>query len=287
MGNRVAQQQNPNNGRNVTGVAVIYAESCGANQNPIAAIDISLEPDASMMPHAKAANAHLCSRPSPKGFAPAPRPKSPRSEFRSSVSYYTVARRPGKRQALVSLFGSGHLVGSDQTDPVLQPPQGDTYPGEWRDFYISRNALFVRRRPSDQTIREESYHPDAPVSPRPAANRRSRVPVRLSTTISWGFEHFNRAYNGPIQGRSSLCAGNTNDMGFLLIANMPPMLPALTSCRRRKNGDKILNVRHDGSTCRCSAPLPAGQSPQGHNHQEGPRHAVCRNRFTRMPRRGK
>jgi hypothetical protein len=31
------------------------------------------------------------------------------------------------------------------------------------------------------------------------------------------------------------------------------------------SGDKIINVGHDGSTCRSSAPPPADQSQQGHD----------------------
>jgi 2'-5' RNA ligase len=45
-----------------------YTASSGAQQNPVTAIDIALEPDATMMQHAKADNARLL-KAFPKGFA--------------------------------------------------------------------------------------------------------------------------------------------------------------------------------------------------------------------------
>jgi 2'-5' RNA ligase len=45
-----------------------YAERSGADQNPVTAIDIALEPNATMMEHAKADNARLL-KAFPKGFA--------------------------------------------------------------------------------------------------------------------------------------------------------------------------------------------------------------------------
>src|ERR1700756_3728454 len=50
------------------GLAVAVVQSAVAQQNPITAIDIALEPDATMVQHAKAANARLL-RHFPKGFA--------------------------------------------------------------------------------------------------------------------------------------------------------------------------------------------------------------------------
>jgi hypothetical protein len=45
-----------------------YAETSGAQQNPVIAIDIALEPDQTMIQHAQAANARLL-KAFPKGFA--------------------------------------------------------------------------------------------------------------------------------------------------------------------------------------------------------------------------
>lgn len=44
-----------------------YTAPCSAQQNPVTAIDIVLEPDATMIQHAKAANARLL-KAYPKGF---------------------------------------------------------------------------------------------------------------------------------------------------------------------------------------------------------------------------
>src|SRR5580693_7845322 len=50
------------------GLAMAFVQGAVAQQNPVTAIDIALEPDATMIEHAKAANARL--RESfPKGFA--------------------------------------------------------------------------------------------------------------------------------------------------------------------------------------------------------------------------
>jgi hypothetical protein len=50
------------------GVAGAQAQRKPMQQNPVTAIDIALEPDATMVQHAKAANARLL-RDFPKGFA--------------------------------------------------------------------------------------------------------------------------------------------------------------------------------------------------------------------------
>src|SRR6516162_4238108 len=50
------------------GFAVAAVQGAVAQQNPVTAIDIALEPDATMVQHAKAANARLL-RDFPKGFA--------------------------------------------------------------------------------------------------------------------------------------------------------------------------------------------------------------------------
>jgi hypothetical protein len=50
------------------GLAVAVVQSAVAQQNPVTAIDIALEPDATMVQHAMAANARLL-RAFPKGFA--------------------------------------------------------------------------------------------------------------------------------------------------------------------------------------------------------------------------
>jgi 2'-5' RNA ligase len=50
------------------GLALVFGQDAGAQQNPVTAVDIALEPDATMIQHAMAANARL--RESfPKGFA--------------------------------------------------------------------------------------------------------------------------------------------------------------------------------------------------------------------------
>jgi 2'-5' RNA ligase len=49
-------------------VALAFAQGAVAQQNPVTAIDIALEPDATMMQHAKEANARLLES-FPKGFA--------------------------------------------------------------------------------------------------------------------------------------------------------------------------------------------------------------------------
>src|SRR5580698_11027734 len=50
------------------GLAMAFAQGAVAQQNPVTAIDIALEPDATMIEHAKAANARLL-KSFPKGFA--------------------------------------------------------------------------------------------------------------------------------------------------------------------------------------------------------------------------
>ncbi len=50
------------------GLAVAFAQEARAQQNPVTAIDIALEPDATMMQHARDANARLLKE-FPKGFA--------------------------------------------------------------------------------------------------------------------------------------------------------------------------------------------------------------------------
>ena len=50
------------------GLAMAFAQGAVAQQNPVTAIDIALEPDATMVQHAKAANARLL-KSFPKGFA--------------------------------------------------------------------------------------------------------------------------------------------------------------------------------------------------------------------------
>ena len=50
------------------GLAVVFAQEAGAQQNPVTAIDIALEPDATMIRHARDANARLL-KAFPKGFA--------------------------------------------------------------------------------------------------------------------------------------------------------------------------------------------------------------------------
>src|SRR5713101_7316638 len=52
----------------VLGSLLAYAGTSSAQQNPVTAIDIALEPDATMMAHAKADNARLL-KAFPKGFA--------------------------------------------------------------------------------------------------------------------------------------------------------------------------------------------------------------------------
>ena len=49
-------------------VLLVYAAPSNAQQNPVAAIDIALEPDATMIQHAQAVNARLL-KAFPKGFA--------------------------------------------------------------------------------------------------------------------------------------------------------------------------------------------------------------------------
>jgi 2'-5' RNA ligase len=51
-----------------TAPALVFAQSAVAQQNPVTAIDIALEPDATMIQHAKDANARLL-KSFPKGFA--------------------------------------------------------------------------------------------------------------------------------------------------------------------------------------------------------------------------
>src|ERR1700690_2896508 len=48
--------------------ALVFAQKAFAQQNPVTAIDIALEPDATMVAHAKDANARLL-KSFPKGFA--------------------------------------------------------------------------------------------------------------------------------------------------------------------------------------------------------------------------
>ena len=50
------------------GLAMAFVPGAAAQQNPVTAIDIALEPDATMIQHAKAANARLL-KSFPKGFA--------------------------------------------------------------------------------------------------------------------------------------------------------------------------------------------------------------------------
>src|SRR6266849_9760845 len=52
----------------VLGSLLAYAGTSSAQQNPVTAIDIALEPDATMIQHAQAANARLL-KSFPKGFA--------------------------------------------------------------------------------------------------------------------------------------------------------------------------------------------------------------------------
>ena len=52
----------------ILGSQLGYAETSSAKQNPITAIDIALEPDATMIRHAEAVNARLL-KVFPKGFA--------------------------------------------------------------------------------------------------------------------------------------------------------------------------------------------------------------------------
>src|SRR6266446_9798134 len=52
----------------ILGSQLGYAETSSAKQNPITAIDIALEPDATMIQHAQAVNARL-RKVFPKGFA--------------------------------------------------------------------------------------------------------------------------------------------------------------------------------------------------------------------------
>jgi hypothetical protein len=49
------------------GALLGYAGASGAQENPVAAIDIALEPDATMLQHAESANARLL-KVFPKGF---------------------------------------------------------------------------------------------------------------------------------------------------------------------------------------------------------------------------
>src|SRR5271156_848595 len=49
-------------------ILLVYAAPSHAQQNPVTAIDIALEPDATMVEHAEAANARLLKE-FPKGFA--------------------------------------------------------------------------------------------------------------------------------------------------------------------------------------------------------------------------
>ena len=51
------------------GLAMAFAQGAVAQQNPVTAIDIALEPDATMVQHAMAANARLL-KSFPKGFSP-------------------------------------------------------------------------------------------------------------------------------------------------------------------------------------------------------------------------
>ena len=50
------------------GLAMAFVQGAAAQQNPVTAIDIALEPDATMVQHAMAANARLL-KSFPKGFA--------------------------------------------------------------------------------------------------------------------------------------------------------------------------------------------------------------------------
>ena len=54
----------------VTGLGALlaHAGTSGAQENPVTAIDIALEPDATMIQHAEAANARLL-KVFPKGFS--------------------------------------------------------------------------------------------------------------------------------------------------------------------------------------------------------------------------
>ncbi len=50
------------------GLAMAVVQGAAAEQNPVTAIDIALEPDATMVQHARAANARLL-KSFPKGFS--------------------------------------------------------------------------------------------------------------------------------------------------------------------------------------------------------------------------
>jgi len=52
----------------VVAIVLAFAQEAAAQQNPVTAVDIALEPDATMIQHAKAANARLL-KSFPKGFA--------------------------------------------------------------------------------------------------------------------------------------------------------------------------------------------------------------------------
>ena len=52
----------------VVAISLAFAQGAVAQQDPVTAVDIALEPDATMIEHAKAANARLL-KSFPKGFA--------------------------------------------------------------------------------------------------------------------------------------------------------------------------------------------------------------------------
>jgi hypothetical protein len=66
------------------GLAMAIVPGAAAQQNPLTAIDIALEPDATMIQHAMAANARLLTS-FPKAFR-STRPTTPTSPFYSSSS---------------------------------------------------------------------------------------------------------------------------------------------------------------------------------------------------------
>ena len=70
------------------GLVLALAQGAIAQQNPVTAIDIALEPDATMIQHAKAANARLL-KSFPKGFA--------LDETHHPHIYYLAAIRPHGR----------------------------------------------------------------------------------------------------------------------------------------------------------------------------------------------
>ena len=84
------------------GALLGYAGASGAQENPVTAIDIALEPDATMVQHAEAANARLL-KVFPKGFALDARRiiHTSRSCSRTSArrtSIETALRGPGRRE---------------------------------------------------------------------------------------------------------------------------------------------------------------------------------------------